>query len=309
MNSDILSIEEKTFAPVAIPTLNRYEHLKRCLESLERCTGADKTDIYVGLDYPPAEKYKEGWEKVDNYLREKEENNAFHKLLVTRHPKNYGAIDNIEFLYNQVKESYDSYILTEDDNEFSPNFLEYMNKGLDKYKDDDRVFSICGYNYPVDMNGYNKNVYCFHGCAAWGVGKWANKFPDLTLKDVQRMARNPLNLLKVLFKAPDIFITLIMMLRRKEFFGDTSYVFYSVVNKKVSIFPTISKVRNRGHDGTGIHGMIHGDDIYLNQEIDDAKIFEYDDVIIKDMKIKSVQKFLNPSIGWFVGRIKNKFCK
>lgn len=55
--------------------------------------------------------------------------------------------------------------------------------------------------------------------------------------------------------------------------------------------------------------MIHDDDIYLNQEIDDAKTFEYDDVLIRDMNIKSVQKFLNPSIGWFVGRIKNKFGK
>ena len=226
-----------------------------------------------------------------------------------RHSKNYGARGNFDFLYNQVKEAFDSYISTEDDNEFSPNFLEYMNKGLEKYKDDERVFSICGYNYPVDMSGYNKNIYCFHGCAAWGLGKWVHKFPSLTLKDVHRMVMNPLNILKVLYKAPDIFITLMIMLRKKKLFGDTSYVFYSVVNNKVSIFPTISKVRNWGHDGTGIHGMIHGDDIYISQKIDNAKTFEYDDVVIKDMKMKSVQKFLNPSIGWFVGRIKNKFGK
>ena len=64
-------MEIKQYAPVWIPTLNRFEHFKRCLESLERCTGADKTDVYVGLDYPPSDKYVEGWKKIDAYLAEK----------------------------------------------------------------------------------------------------------------------------------------------------------------------------------------------------------------------------------------------
>ena len=33
------------YAPIVIPTLNRYEHFKRCLESIERCTGAEYTDV------------------------------------------------------------------------------------------------------------------------------------------------------------------------------------------------------------------------------------------------------------------------
>ena len=50
-------MEINHYAPVIIVTLNRYEHFKRCLDSLEKCTGANKTDVYVGLDYPPSEKY------------------------------------------------------------------------------------------------------------------------------------------------------------------------------------------------------------------------------------------------------------
>ena len=48
-------------APVIIGTLNRFEHFHDCLESLEKCTMADETDVYVALDYPPSEKYVEGW--------------------------------------------------------------------------------------------------------------------------------------------------------------------------------------------------------------------------------------------------------
>lgn len=38
------------------------------MESLSRCTHADKTELVVGLDYPPSEKYIEGWEKISNYV-------------------------------------------------------------------------------------------------------------------------------------------------------------------------------------------------------------------------------------------------
>ena len=40
------------YTPILIPTLNRYNHLKRCVESLAKCTHADKTDLYIALDYP-----------------------------------------------------------------------------------------------------------------------------------------------------------------------------------------------------------------------------------------------------------------
>ena len=70
------------YAPVIIPTLNRYEHFKNCLESLEACVGADFTDVYVALDYPPSEKYVEGWKKIDIYLHKKEKDNKCKRLRI-----------------------------------------------------------------------------------------------------------------------------------------------------------------------------------------------------------------------------------
>ena len=36
-------------APILIPTLNRYEHLRKCLESLSLCTLADLTEVFRKL--------------------------------------------------------------------------------------------------------------------------------------------------------------------------------------------------------------------------------------------------------------------
>ena len=54
--------------PVLIPTLDRYEHLKRCVESLTENPEAKDTELFISVDYPPAEKYVEGYEKIRNYV-------------------------------------------------------------------------------------------------------------------------------------------------------------------------------------------------------------------------------------------------
>lgn len=51
------------YTPIMIPTLCRYEHFRRCLESLQRRTHANETDVYVGLDYPAKESHWDGYKK------------------------------------------------------------------------------------------------------------------------------------------------------------------------------------------------------------------------------------------------------
>lgn len=56
------------YYPICIPTLCRYEKFKECIESLAHNTIASKTDLIIGLDFPPSEKYREGYEKIKEYI-------------------------------------------------------------------------------------------------------------------------------------------------------------------------------------------------------------------------------------------------
>ena len=111
------------YAPVIIPTLNRYEHFCKCLESLEVCTGAEYTDVYIALDYPPSDKYVDGWKKVDAFLQEKEKNNNFKSLIVYRRKENYFFSDkgNLKTAIEDLPRTVERFIYSEDDNIFSPN--------------------------------------------------------------------------------------------------------------------------------------------------------------------------------------------
>ena len=80
-------------APILIPTLNRYTHFIRLVESLKRNTWAKYTDVFVGLDYPPSEKYVEGYKCICEYL--KGDFSQFKSFNIIRRNENYGSLRNM----------------------------------------------------------------------------------------------------------------------------------------------------------------------------------------------------------------------
>ena len=97
------------YAPIIIPTLNRYNHLKDCIESLKKNAWAHYTTVYISLDYPPNKKYEDGYKKIKNYLESGIE--GFSDVVVIEQKKNLGPIENPLFLENYVLQKYDRYIL------------------------------------------------------------------------------------------------------------------------------------------------------------------------------------------------------
>jgi len=318
-----------TYAPVVIPTLNRYEHFKRCIESLEKCTGADKTEVYVGLDYPPSEKYVEGWKKIDEYLKEKEHNNRFTKLIVKRRDHNLGICNpksNDQTLINELPEDSCSYIFTEDDNEFSPCFLEYMNQNLEKYKDDTTIYRICGYlsfrDSLPEVNDYTQ--FKVDRYIAWGIGCWVEKekkhrecYSEIGLK---KLADS--KVVRQYFegdKLEDILVSLVRMSKSESRLGDVIVASYMEYAGCRCILPTKSMVRNHGWDGSGSHGGYQYG--YKEQEIQTSREYvmneapaEFTEDFEREMHrnrrsrkrdIKSVASM----ITWYLYKYTGVFCE
>lgn len=304
-------MEIKQYAPVLIPTLNRYTHFRNCLESLEKCTGAEKTDVYIALDYPPSDKYTEGWKKINEYLKGKEQSNKFAKLVVIRRNHNFGVggpNGNLSQLKNQIKGQYDRYILSEDDNIFSQNFLEYINKGLELYKDDMRILQVCGYNYHMDFpKSYKNNFYFSRSGSPWGYGTWTNRETIISkYKSLQKMGQllkdeDAVRLLKK--ERPSTLVSMINMLKNHSLYGDSITGCVVTLEDMYYLMPVVSKVRNTGADGTGVHATSRSKkiiDFFLNQKIDDSTTFDFTDdifttkpinVLEEQMPVSTVKEF------------------
>ena len=297
-NKNIQKVKRiSSYAPVVIPTLNRYNHFKRCFESLEKCTGADKTILYVGLDYPPSEKYRDGWYAIDAYLHTKEKNNMFQELIVIRRPYNYGVggeNSNARVLFREVFDRFDRCIFTEDDNEFSPNFLEFMNQGLEKYENDNHVIRISAYTSPIFAKKVQSTTFMGIDTPAYGLGIWKNK-------EVKAVDINIGNYLKSLsfrkylqlfFIYPSLFSMVIDMERRKTSWGDVICSLNNLLFGTFTLQPSLSLARNWGNDGSGIN--CGKNEKIENEIIDTNELFYLEDVpLMCPKEIKCLYRYRN----------------
>ena len=275
------------YAPVIIPTLNRFDHLKQCVESLNNCHNADRTEVFISVDYPPSEKYQEGHDKICKYLDST--SFRFKKLHVFIQTENLGIVncgnkktDNFTFLLNTVLERFDSWISSEDDNVFAPGFLDFINECLEKFKDDKTVFSVCGYNFYYGLKFNNNNFYRQQSdFNAWGCAFWKDKYEDILKTEVnylRKIVYNPVRAFSI-WKVSNLQLSHLSSFSRKNNFkkGDNFFTLYMIDKGMTQIMPAKSLVRNIGWDDSGLHCVGFDKETikrHFNQRIDESPVFE-----------------------------------
>lgn len=252
----------KNFAPVMIPTLCRSQHFKECVESLKRCRWADKTDVFIGLDYPANASHREGYKEICIYLNELEKNHPFKTLNVIRRECNYGLgrEGNSAKLREEILKNYDRVIFSEDDNVFSPAFLDFINRGLERFKDDKSIQAICGYRHFYIIKTGKENFYRQSvDFSAWGYGTWKDRIEELNKID-PLWFKSRLNLKEFLkFKKNQGNRRALQFLKISNMnpikFGLTDNVIsvYMGLTGKDVVMPEITCVKNMGLDGSGVN--------------------------------------------------------
>jgi len=299
----------QNYAPIIIPTLNRCEHLKKCIESLAANELANETEIYIGVDYPPESKYEEGYKSIIEYVSG--DIDGFKAVHVYTHNQNLGPRENFVFLLNEVLKKFDRYIYTEDDNLFSKNFLVYMNSCLDYFEGDPSVIAISGYFWPIEVNTkgnilFNSTIYSAWGCAAW-IKKENDFIKDISMSSLEKIWKNRLCIKKLRKSNPFIYSEFVKgYLERTGYLInddkvriiDLTYSIFAHAKGKKIVYPTISKVRNIGNDGSGEHCVAIKVDNnikptnrnydYSSQHIDTQKSFQMSVDVIEEENIENV---------------------
>lgn len=250
------------YAPIIIPTLNRIEHLRRCITSLQNNAWAKYTSLIISVDYPPEEKYRNGYEQVCKYLSKNI--HGFQKVEIIYQTQNLGSYKNAIYLIEYVKKEYDRYIFSEDDNEFSPNFIEYVDKGLNEFEYDENVIAICS-NSAIRQKVQEQNILLSQNFSAYGYGTWIVKmekyYQKINRAYVENIAQNNRLMFKMASTQPRFIFALQSALFRKEKIYqwpndfvpviDQTITMYMFAEQKYVIIPCDNKVRNWGYDGSG----------------------------------------------------------
>ena len=307
---------------VLIPTLCRNKHLKKCLESLKKNPWAKYVDLYIGVDYPTKDSHWPGYCEIMKLMER--DYSMFRSFHLFKRDHNYGADKNLDALYREAIKDHEQFIFMEDDTEFSENYLEYMLKALDYFRDDQDVISVSGYSYPVRLKTEDNCTVITQNAIfnMWGAGFWKNKY-EMPQKEIERdlclirdFSYNLRNYHFSRYRKAD-YINCVAGVDpddrdvRKHCYmftnvTDIAMGVYMQVNGKYQAMPVISKVRNNGFDGTGLYCQaikptnsrrITSDTYdYSSQPIDQGKSFtlRYDEGKSRKTIFQTLDRFVDP---------------
>jgi hypothetical protein len=263
-------------APLVISVYNRLEHFKQCIESLLKDKLAIQTPLYLAIDTPIRDEHRKQNQQVIDFAKTIK---GFSEVTLFVREKNYGSKKNIRTAFEDVFKIHDRLIFSEDDNIFSGDFLSFVNTALETYRDREDIYSVSGYNYPMPMPAsYKEDLYIWTGYSAWGVGLWREKWKKINLDrdsamgEVKNFLKDYRQSMRLHRIANHYVENLMIMVEENKLHGDGYLSLYQYMNNMYSIFPAVSRVRNTGHDGSGLHCDDLEDDIYGQQAIYDGPL-------------------------------------
>ncbi len=237
------------YAPIALFTYNRADKTQRVVESLLQNVEAKNSDLYIFSDGPKTPEKKTGVEENRKYIHTI---TGFKSITIVERDKNWGLANSLIAGITDVVNRYGRVIVVEDDLVLSPYFLKFMNDGLEKYKDDDRVGTINAFVPPIKES--LPNTYFLYFMHPWGWATWKRSW-ELLNTDTKYLLR------KMRFKTKKFNLggncgSYGNLYCQKVGLVDSWYIrFYAslFLNKKLNLFPGKTLVTNSGLDGSGTH--------------------------------------------------------
>ncbi|MBY5348765.1 glycosyltransferase family 2 protein [Rhizobium leguminosarum] len=239
-------------APVILFVFNRPMHMARTVAALQANELAEQTPLFIFCDGQRNEKEAERVRQVRELAKTV---TGFKAVTIVEREKNYGLAGSIIDGVGRLCEQYGHVIVVEDDLITSPDFLRYMNHGLNLYADEERVASIHGYAYPVASDDA-PDSYFLRGADCWGWATWARAWkhfePDgaklLKALKERRLAR------AFDYEGNAFFLA---MLRNQVKGKNQSWAIRwhasAYLDNMLTLYPRQSLVVNSGFDGSGAH--------------------------------------------------------
>lgn len=273
--------------PVVIYTYTRLNHLKATLNALRENTLAAKSTVLIFSDGPrPGDETKV--QEVRDFLHSFR---GFNKMEIVERSENNLKFNIYDGLHSTL-DKYDRAIIMEDDIVTAPGYLSFMNEAMNKYQDDPRILSICGYSLPLPWIS-NDDIFVLSRYCAWGLAITKEK-----LNLIKTVSKEDFN--AIVPSRMDIYGQDIYRMMRKEATGeldalDVRAMFLQYKTGLFTVYPRKSLVQNIGNDGSGIHCDLT-DKFNHNELWNKTENFKFsDDLTLHSKNIEMNYKFRSGS--------------
>lgn len=241
-----------TLAPVALFAYRRADYLRRTVQSLLDNPQAAGTDLTIYCDGPKDDAVAP---RVADVIAVAKNVVGFKSVTIVERERNLGlAASIIDGAGAQLRKA-GRVIVVEDDLILAPGFLGYMNRALETFRDEPRVWQVSGYMFPI----LSPPGSCFllPLSTSWGWATWDRAWAGFRRDNayVERLKKDPAAQRAFnLDGAYDYFSMLEMQAAGKV----DSWAIYWQANlffgKGLALYPPRTLVKNDGFDRDATHG-------------------------------------------------------
>ncbi len=164
-------------APICLFTYNRLNETKQTIKALQRNHLASESELFIFSDGGKNNTTKFKVNEVREFIKTVK---GFKSVKIFESKENKGLANSIIHGVSKIIQKFGQVIVLEDDLITSPNFLNFMNQGLNYYQKDEKIFSISGYTMELpSLNNYKKDFYTGYRASSWGWATWLNKWDNV----------------------------------------------------------------------------------------------------------------------------------
>jgi tetratricopeptide (TPR) repeat protein len=240
-----------TFSPICICPYRRLEHLQKTVDALKKNPEAIYSDLFFFSD-APAPGDERDVAAVRRYLRTI---TGFRRVEIIEREMNNRVANWVDGEMQLLNE-YGRVISLEDDLIVAPSFLRFLNDGLERFKDDERIFAICGYTPPMRFEWITReNAILSPRYSGWGYGYWKRSLERIPrrIEDYPHTSQSPAFRKHLEMQGDDLAQMLQRELAGSLDAGDVRMNYIMARDDLRVVCPTVSLVHNIGFDDTGTH--------------------------------------------------------
>ena len=154
---------------------NRPDKTRESLKALGECEDIEDIDVYIFIDAVPYGHSSDDNDQVRSVVWSFRDNHPRINTRIVEWKNNAGPFISFTRGLEYSFEKADFVMRVEDDIIVRHDYIKYMRKMAEMYKDNNKVFAIGSYN-PYYISG--KGLFMSRRLVAWGYGIWKDRLTD-----------------------------------------------------------------------------------------------------------------------------------
>jgi GT2 family glycosyltransferase len=233
---------------------NRPDHTRRTLAALAANTLAIESDLIVYADGPKKPEHAAEVEQARAVARAA---SGFRSVRLIERESNKGLAYSITTGVSEVCAAHGRAIVVEDDLIVAPDFLAFLNAGLERYAGEHDVMQISGYGYPAHERS-TAQTFFLPMASCWGWATWSRAWAafDPKMSALEELDRDPI--VRRRFNVDDAYDYYGMACLQRQGKIDSWGICWQLslfARGGLVLYPRDSLVYNSGIDASGTHGM------------------------------------------------------